>query len=243
MDGTAIKASEGFLRSVADQNWKVVGPAGQPDEATPGIATLVLTEVHPNITGGRDLIELRALTGGPVGGMTIVFDPAAGAGTTFATLPEATVAAGDVIVVHINPDVNVTGETVSKSEGTGSGNYAGAWDFRGIAAQIPATNKVIAIVDAGGTIQDAVAFTNGGIQPAGFVNALQYIQALGHWLPADSGGQPTTYASTPSAQDISANWFGTGTTPAADSIRRASGADTNMKGDWSIGASSFGAPN
>src|SRR5690606_11792728 len=61
-------------------------------------AVLRVTEVQPNMTGGGDLVELVALSGGTVDSFLLQQDINSAA--TLATFPNATVAAGDIIVVH-----------------------------------------------------------------------------------------------------------------------------------------------
>ena len=71
---------------------------------------------------------------------------------------------------------------------------------------------------------------------------LQFVQAAGQWLPANCGGAACTYASTPSALAVSADWTGLGTNPAGTSLQR-SGVDSNQRIDWVLAPASFGLPN
>jgi hypothetical protein len=158
------------------------------------------------------------------------------------------VAAGDVIVVHIN-DVNAS-ETLAKAQFPASSyasNYDTAWDFQGGTTGITFSSRLILIRDNSGTIQDGVAFARtAGTPPAAYPGQLQTLQAFGPWLPADCGGAPCTTTSTPTATEVSADWNDvplTNATPSSPSVRRISATDTNTKNDWAVGASSWGLPN
>jgi hypothetical protein len=64
------------------------------------------------------------------------------------------------------------------------------------------------------------------------------------WLPADCGGTPCTYASTPTAVEVSVQYDGAGNTPAGNSIQRKPATATKQKTDWNAAAAqTFGAAN
>src|SRR5689334_22892677 len=99
-------------------------------------ATLMINEINPNISSAHDLIELIAVTGGAVDDITI--EQGISSPVVLAIFPYLTVAAGDIIVVHLNP-ATATGsapysETVAVNEyanASFSANYDNAWDFHG----------------------------------------------------------------------------------------------------------------
>jgi len=207
-------------------------------------AVLQITEVMPNIASNHDLVELVATQGGFVGGMKLYQDSI----TVLATLPNVTVNAGDIIVIHLVP-LGTTGiapasESSAKNEyatGTYSANYDGAWDFLGGTSGITLSSRTIRILSSTGTIQDAVAATTNSSPPASFGPSIRQIQAVGQWLPADCSGS-TCDQNTGMA--ISANWNGTSTSPATgSSLRRIWGTDTQKKEDWAVVAASMGAIN
>jgi hypothetical protein len=210
-------------------------------------ATLRISEASPNINNNRDLIELVVLQGGSVGNFTLVQET----GVVLATLPNVQVATGDIIVVHLVP-ISTNGdapgsETVSKAEypaATYAANYDTAWDFHGGTTGLTFSNRVIRVKDAVGNTQDAVAFAvTSGSPPAAYPGELQILQAEGHWLPANCGGAPCTYSSTPTAVQVSAIWTGSGTSRTGNTVQRVGGADTNMASDWAVGPNSLGLPN
>jgi hypothetical protein len=207
-------------------------------------AVLQLSEVAPNITGGKDLVELEVLTGGTTKGIAVLQNPVlGGSGTvTLATLPDVQVTAGDIIVVHLN-DATVTSESSAKNDCVSAACFTAAWDFAGAATGISFTNTVLSVAASDGTTMDAVPFAQPpSTTPATFPATLQFIQHLGHWQPADSGGVPTDYTTTPSALDVSVDWSTVGTTASGNTVQR-SGADTNSKADWSVKANSLGLAN
>ena len=74
---------------------------------------------------------------------------------------------------------------------------------------------------------------------ASFPDNLQALQAAGHWFPADCGGSLCTYASTPTATEVSVDWTGSSS---SNSVQRKPTADTNTKADWnSVGTPTFGS--
>ncbi|XXF77894.1 chitobiase/beta-hexosaminidase C-terminal domain-containing protein [Myxococcaceae bacterium GXIMD 01537] len=215
-------------------------------------AVLRINEVAPNVStlnGDRDLIELLVVQSGTTANMTLLTEP-----FVVATLPAVNVMAGDIIVVHLDPDMSVGhdapgSETLSKNEHPKSSypyNYDSAWDFHGDTSSIAYSSAVLRVRDPVGNTQDAVAFSKQGwgTPPASFPGSLQAIQAEGLWLPADCGGMLCTTTSTPTAMQVSADWTGLGTTRAS-TVSRWSGADTHSANDWgpATGSASLGLPN
>jgi hypothetical protein len=214
-------------------------------------AVLRITEVQPNMPSNADLVELVAVSAGTVDGFVLQQDLTVNTPVVpLATFPNAVVAAGDIIVVHMTPPAGYASETTAKDQFPQSGttiNYDTAWDFGGAAAGITFSSRLIVVKDSVGTIQDGVSFArNSGTPPGAFPGNLQALQAAGHWLPADCGGAPCDFSSTPTALQVSADWTAvpTGTvTPASNTVRRISATDTNTMDDWAVGASSWGLPN
>ncbi len=215
------------------------------------VAQMVFNEVSPNIASGHDLIELLVTAPGSTGGIK-VFQKGS-AIETLATLPEITVAMGDLIVIHLVP-VGTTGiapasETTSKDElpsATYSANYDTAWDILGGTTPLSFSHRVLEIDAPAGAVIDAVPFVYSMVAqaPAAFPGVLQALQAAGLWLPADCGGALCTYASTPTAVAVSVDYLGVGTTPAGKSVQRKPGMNTKQNTDWNSAAvSSFGAAN
>ncbi|WP_163783225.1 Ig-like domain-containing protein [Myxococcus vastator] len=216
-------------------------------------AVLQLTEVQPNGGTGanpKDLVELKVLTAGTTSGLILAQDSAtAGNNGPLANFPDVDVAAGDIIVVHLNVAQDFPVETLAKDEHPQSANsthFDTAWDFKGNGANaITYSSRIILVQDATGNIQDAVPFRTTSTPPGAFPGYLQAIQAAGHWLPADCEGAPCTNTSTPSAGDVSAVWAGipSGADTTSNSVRRISTDDTNTLTDWAVGAPSWGMPN
>ncbi|HYI02677.1 MAG TPA: hypothetical protein VD972_42460, partial [Hyalangium sp.] len=210
-------------------------------------AVLRITEAAPSVDSGRDLLELYVVQSGNISGFTIVQDS-----TTLTSLPAVSVAAGDIIVVHFNPDTGSgfdapRSETASKAEfptATYASNFNTAWDLHAGASGLLHNNRVIQIRDASGNPQDGVAFARPSLAtpPSSFPAALKALQNLGHWQPANCGGADCTYTSTPTAVDVSANWDGVSADRTTTVRRTAPTTDTHQASDWSVGASSLGAP-
>jgi hypothetical protein len=206
-------------------------------------ARLLINEVNPAISGGKDLIELLVVEGGTVNNMTLVAEGTSAA-QTLSAMPNVLVATGDIIVVHLAPDTGDASETTSKDQYPVSYNFTSAWDFVGSSSGLSATaNRVLRVKDALGTTQDAVPFFHTGTSTEVFP-WLQAIQTEGLWFPENCGGVACTYSTTPTAREVSVSWTGVGTAATGNSVQRvAGGVDTNRREDWlPAGANSFGFP-
>lgn len=230
-------------------------PVGTPDTAQfssfTAAATMIINEINPNIPSGRDLVELLVTGAGSTNG--VVLAQVGTVNETLATLPDVNVAAGDLIVVHLNP-AGATGaapgsETMSKTEHAAasfSANYDNAWDFHGGATGLTFSNRIIGLVGPGSVPLDAVPFvlSSSVSPPAAFPATLQALQGAGGWLPADCGGALCTYVSTPTAVAVSVDYLGAGNSAGGNSIQRRLGFDTMTATDWyTAQAQTFGSPN
>ena len=228
-------------------------PIGMPNTAMfqsfVATAEMVFNEINPNIGSAHDLIELLVTTGGSTNGITLV--QKGSATDMLATLPDVVVAAGDLIVVHLTP-VGATGtapgsETLTKNQylnAAFSANYDGAWDFHGNAVGLTFSNRVLYLNSAANVVLDAVPVVLTGQSPAAFPGDLQALQAAGLWFPADCGGALCTYASMPTALEVSVNYVGAGNNAAGNSVQRKPGMNTKKNTDWNAAAAqSFGLIN
>ncbi len=243
---TVAPGLQDTLGTVLDASANTAAFTGYSSGTGSGPAQLLLNEVNPNMSGDKDLIELLVVKGGSVDQMTLVVEN--NTPTVLATLPEVTVATGDIIVVHLNPSATDFSETASKAQHVSPYNYDTAWDFVGYAGNLAYSHRVLRLKDAQGKTQDAVAFAHPAItttQPGGYPSSLRTLQGEGLWLPTSCGGMPCDYLSTPSATapEVSVSWSGVSNT-SATSVQRRSGVDTNQASDWyPMGPSSFGFPN
>ena len=147
---------------------------------------------HANQTGSRDLIELQVLAGGTLRDLTITQD-----GAVLATLPDVTVSAGQLVMVHLTPAAGVTTKLTAQGDCSNVACFAQAWDVNGGATGITFTRRVLAVVNPSGDLQDAVAFSNQTTSPAGYVTQLQAVQTSGNWPPASCGGIACASATIP----------------------------------------------
>jgi hypothetical protein len=214
------------------------------------LAVLRITEVNPNMGSNADLVELQVITAGTTLGLVLQQDVTSS--RTLATLPDVGVAAGDIIVVHIN-GTDQNDERTAKNQFPASStptNYDNAWDFRGASGgangDIQFSSRILLVRDGAGNLQDAASFVRPSVTaPGAFPTNLQSIQTAGQWLPADCGGQPCSGMSTPTAQAVSVDWsaLSTSTTNTGNTVRRISATDTNTRDDWAVGAQSWGVAN
>jgi hypothetical protein len=218
----------------------VTGPAGTVNGPSFDVLPpVVLNEVAADVTGNDDVVELRAAVAGSLGGVELVQDPTVADpdGTVLATLPAITVAAGDLVVVHLNAPAGVTDETSNMTSCTDPACSAGAWDV-GASGTIPFGDLVLEL-QVGGEPLDAVPFFAPAVTPVPATFTASY-QALGSalWVTACSG------ACTNGAFDWST--MGTDTTTGLTAQRDCSGgagADANLAGDWCMQAATIGSPN
>jgi hypothetical protein len=201
------------------------------------VAVLQLNEVSPNITGSLDLVELLALSGGRTTGITVVQNISSP--TVLATLPNITVAPGDLIVVHLGA-TTATSETTTRADCGDPSCYPGAWDVKGTTTGITYSGRVLVVRAPDTTIQDGAAFYT-STPPAGFAADVMSLQAAGAWLPADCAGNPCNTNTL--AEGVSVSWTGVGSTATGASVSRKANADTNFAADWAVGPSTFGSSN
>ncbi len=216
-------------------------------------AVLRLTELAPTIDSSRDLVELLVISGGRTGGGRLV--ELGTATKVLATLPDVTVATGDLVVVHFVPLSDAGGRDAPGDETTGKAQYPAAdylsyddaWDFMnggaGISSDIDPNSRVLRVEDWLGRLQDAVPFVDPSSQSFGFFAALQELQVGGLWLPASCGGAPCTNLTTPNASAVSVNWTGTGRTPGGSTVQRKLGTSSKSNADWEVRTSTLGVAN
>jgi hypothetical protein len=212
-------------------------PVGMPNTAMFNayvpVAQMVFNEINPNITGQRDLIELLVTAPGSTNGIEL--RQKGSANELIAAFPDVIVQAGDLIVVHVTPnmaEMTAGSETTSKTQSPIASFYPGAWDFLGGTIGLTNSNRVLQLDGPGGVFIDGVAVVLTGQSPAAYPTVLQALQAGGHWLPADCGGQLCTYLSTPTAMDISVFYDGCANSANGNSIQRKPGMINKMKSDW-----------
>jgi len=202
------------------------------------VGTLQLNEINPNITSSLDLVELLAVTPGSISGITLEQDIASK--TVLATMPNITVAKGDLVVVHLGSTA-ATSETSTQADCTDTSCYSGAWDVKGGTTGITYSGRVLVVRSpSNGPIQDTAAFYT-ATPPSGFSADVMSIQNAGLWLPADCSGNPCN--TNLLAETVSVVWTGCGNTPSGNSVARKANADTNYATDWAVGTSSFGSTN
>jgi hypothetical protein len=225
---------------------------GAPDAGTPDAvvmlqpAELLINEVNPHVDGERDLVELLVVRGGRLAGITLV-QSYPRSPQLLATLPDAVVEEGDLVVVHLFPGAEVTTETAGPSQHDSADNFAGAWDVAGEDVDLSYLNVVLALRDAEGAAMTAVPFFRPDIvdpdqQPRFFPADVQAIIDAGLWAAA-CAPSPCSYAGN--LADVTVPWSGVSNQRGGTSVARDPGApDTRTPADWQpVGASSFGDPN
>jgi hypothetical protein len=201
-------------------------------------AVLRIDEVNPAINT-PDLVELRVVSGGGVGGFT--FSQNQVTPQTLATLPDVVMQTGDVIVLHLYKTGTPasTTETSSKTDCSDASCYAGAWDVNGGSGkEIGNSARVLTIRDKSGVVQDTMAFYSTNI--ANYSAELAAAQSIGQWKPANCGGAACDDSN---AKTLMVPGTGLQSTTAGKSFVRSSATDTDSASDWSVAASSWGVAN
>ncbi|MCY1040870.1 hypothetical protein OV208_05995 [Corallococcus sp. bb12-1] len=186
--------------------------AGQIDAGTDGgttvpEASLRITEINP--THPQDLIELVAVTGGTLGGISLVELTNAGFRFTF---PQGyTVAAGAVLVLHLGGDCT-DAPGAPASCGQTAPFTATAWDFS-LPGSLSYSGKVFELLAADGSPVDGVPFVrDSGVMPDETVAAVQRLQADRVWDATPCiHNMDTGLAKDRYCRNIAVNWSDLGT--------------------------------
>jgi len=214
---------------------------------TPAIVRI--NELNANVSGGCDLLEIRVVQGGSLGGFSLLERT-----DTILTFPAFSVATNDIILVHFdsadlacNPNASGS-ETASPAEFPAAGfpgNYDSAFDWHIADTGLTATDNVLWILDPLGGIVDAVLVSD---DPTGTAAAASETAAV---TVAASLEWTTTLGTIPPGgfvdDDFSANAVldlnGTSTTQVGTSIQRSDDTDTNHLVGWGMSGSSWGTIN
>lgn len=206
----------------------------------PPASIVQLSEIAPNVSGGSDVIELRALGSGPLAGYTVEQDLTNP--VVLATLPALTVSAGDVVVIHLIPPSGVFNEISSKSSCSSVACYPNAWDVAGGSTGITFSGRVIVLRRPDKTIVDGVPFYRNGLASGGgFAGELSALQKAGQWLPATCGGNACS--TNELAEPLAVDWLGVGSSTTGSTVARKGTLDTHQASDWMIGENTLGAQN
>ncbi len=195
-------------------------------------AKLVINEFKANSPNQCDLVELRVVEGGGMGGIQLYER-----GNAVLTFEEFEVAADDLIVVHWNGgDTNCNpmasgNETNSVAEFPNSShdlNFDTAFDWYVADDNIVQTDIVLTITDGTSAIMDAVLASDNPSGTAAAASEAQagIVAAAGQWTTIDgtipAGGFVDDDFNAHAVQDLNA----------AESIQRNSNSDYNHEGDW-----------
>jgi hypothetical protein len=242
----------------------VDAPLAMPDamQATPdameptGAATLIINEIAPS-GDTMDLVELVAVTGGTVNNITLYQDITNDV-ELLARLPDVTVAAGDIIVVHLTPDTSIVADEVATQEDcTDASCYDTAWDFIGETdaedQQVGYSHRVLYLLTPAESYMDAVAFMRHNVNRRDdFVADLLYITGEG---PDENPGVDVWQSKCADICDFdhidnmyaaTVDWTGAGVAPSGDTAQRKTGApNTRTVDDWQTLAQpqTLGLPN
>ena len=171
------------------------------------VGTLQLNEVNPNITSSLDLVELLALTSGNINGITLEQD--IGTKTVLATMPNITVAKGDLVVVHLGSTTTATTETSTQDDCTDASCYAGAWDVKGGSTR----HHVLGARARRALAEQRADPGHGRVLHVHAAERLLQRRdddpIRGPWLPADCSGNPCN--TNLLAETVSVVWTGCGT--------------------------------
>ncbi len=212
-------------------------------------ALLTVNEVNANISDGCDLMELRVIDAGSLGGIVLKERT-----STILIFDSVDVAIDDIIVVHFDAgDANCNpadagAETSSKSElsaATYTVTYDTAWDLFISDKGLTATDNVFTIYGPGGDIQDAVFLTDSDIGTAaiGTEEQAAIVAAAGEWTDLDGTVPVGGYIDGAFNASAFVGLKDTGTDTEGDTIQRFDNWDTDTADDWDIWTPSWGLLN
>ena len=248
-EGAAYSVAVG--PAVKDLLGSSVAPgASTADFAGYAVAALVRVDgVNAIITDGCDLVELRVVQGGSLDGQALLQRL-----QTLVVFEGVKVQTDDLIVVHLDgtdPICNPTGaydETLAPDElpaWLNPQNFDGAYDWYATVDGVIATDNVLTVFRADGTIADAVLLSDGpdGTAAADSQTAAAKAAEAFEWLPVSgpipAGGYLDDAFNANAVQGLK----GTSKTPVGLSIQRLSDAGTNTAADWGLAESTWGAEN
>ena len=213
-------------------------------------AYVVINEVNANITGGCDLVELRVLTEGSLGGIVLKER-----NSTVATLGAVDAVDDDIVVVHFdggdtncNP-LGAIAETASTSEFdalTYTTTYDSAWDLFVDDSGLTATDNVLTLYGPGGEIYDAVFLTDandGGDAAAGTESQAAIVAEAGEWTDPDGTVPEGGYVDGAFHASAVVGLKDTGDTATGETLQRFDNWDTDTNEDWDLWIHSWGFLN
>lgn len=246
---TAAQAPDTFYSlAIAQTITDVDGIAVEPDtelEIAPYrvAAGILVNEAELNAAGGCDLVEVRVIASGPMGGVVLRNRTS----TPLFTFPEGFFAqTNDLIVVHMGKNLAAcNGGVVPEDELNGPGevnhpsNLPGAYDFWAEHGDVDAVNNVLFLLDREGGYLDFVPFhtPNVGSITGSQVTPMQNAHGAGAWDPPTSGG---SFYTTGNYRSHAVEYLAD---PSEGTLQRTDNADTNNKTGWGQAAPSIGSLN
>lgn len=216
------------------------------------LAVVKINEINANVTdtgppniANCDLVELRVISGGAIGGFKLQ-ERTGGSGELSFTFPAMNVATNDIIVVHINAGAtcnpgtaaNETLGVAQQPRATFGANFDGAYDFYATDNGLTSTDNTFTLFDNTNAIIDCVLTSDDvtGTAAAASETSAATCAAASQWQMV-GGGIPTggfvdDNYSAHAAQDLNGtanNWAGT-------TMQRLDNTDDNDKNDWNNGA-------
>jgi hypothetical protein len=214
-------------------------------------ALVVINEVGANLAAQCDLIELRVTAGGTLDGMVVRERAAA-----LLTLPALVVPTDTLLVVHLgaasttcNPSGAVDeliGPAAQPSAGH-PGNHDGAYDLWSTDAGLVATDNVLTIETAAGTLLDGVLLTDDPARTSAAADSearAAVVAAAGQWTRIAGGVPAGGFVDAEFNAHAAPDLDDAGTTRAGPSIQRLDRVDRDHAGDWGhTAAASWGLLN
>jgi hypothetical protein len=208
-------------------------------------ARVVVNEFNANMGSDCDMIELRAVAGGPMDGILLRAREA-----VLAVFNGLVVERNDLIVVHLDSaDANcnpggASDETTSVAQFPASAhsrNYDTAWDWYSPERGLANTDNVFTVTSEG-RIVDAVLAADDptGAAAPGSESQAALVAAAGHWQMVGGGVPPGGFVDDDFCAHAVLDLDATGADPVGTSIQRTTNLDSNDKNGWTAGA---GAPS
>jgi hypothetical protein len=210
--------------------------SAKPALAIPAVVRI--NEFNANITGGCDLIELRVVRGGTMGGFQIWQRT-----SWLLTFGPLTVDTDDLILLHFNASSSFCNTNGSGNEFSGTAQFPSAqypmnrdkaWDWFSSATTMISTDNVITLFDDVGAIVDAVLTSNSPVGPAASASETQAsnVAAVGQWQRVGGGVPPGGFVDEEFREHSVQGLASTSTSRDGTSLQRIGNNDTNTMADW-----------
>lgn len=201
-------------------------------------AVVRINEFNANITSGCDLIELRVVRGGTMGGFQVWQRT-----SWLLTFGPLSVETDDLILLHFNASSSFCNPNGSGNEFSGTSQFPSAqyplnldkaWDWFSSSPTMISTDNVITLFDDVGTVMDAVLTSNNPVGSTASASETQAasVAAAGQWERVGGGVPPGGFVDDGFREHSVQGLGATSASRVGTSLQRIGNEDTDTMVDW-----------